>query len=71
MLWILNRPEDFCVFDVAVEKDESANAYHVRMVGFDAVTDAFLRDLAEQWRTVVRDVVVEWPRKCVTLVVSV
>ena len=71
MLWILNRPEDFCVFDVAVEKDEGANAYHVRMVGFDAVTDAFLRELAEQWRTVVRDVVVEWPRKCVTLVVSV
>ena len=71
MLWILNRPEDFCVFDVAVEKDEGANAYHIRMVGFDAVTAAFLRELAEQWRTVVRDIVVEWPRKCVTLVVSV
>ena len=71
MLWILNRPEDFCVFDVEVERDEGASAYHVRMAGFDAVTDAFVRDLADQWRTVVRDVVVEWPRKCVTLVVSV
>ena len=71
MLWILNRPEDFCVFDVAVEKDEGANAYHIRMVGFDAVTAAFFEELAEQWRTVVRDIVVEWPRKCVTLVVSV
>lgn len=70
MLWILNRPEDFCVFDVSVEKDEGASAYHVRMAGFDAVTDTFLRDLADQWRTVVRDVVVEWPRKCVTLIVS-
>ena len=44
MLWILNRPEDFCVFDVAVEKDEGANAYHIRMVGFDAVTAAFSKN---------------------------
>ena len=70
MLWILNRPEDFCTFDVEVEKDEGASAYHVRLVEFDAVTGAFLREMAEQWRTVVRDVVVEWSRRCVTLVIS-
>ena len=70
MLWILNRPEDFCTFDVTVEKDEGASAYHVRLVGFDAVTGAFLREMTEQWRTVVRDAVVEWSRRCVTLVIS-
>lgn len=70
VLWILNRPEDFCMFDVAVEEDEGGDAYHVSLLGFDAVTDAFLTDMAEQWRTVVRDVVVEWSKKCVTLVVS-
>lgn len=70
MLWILNRPEDFCAFEVNVEKDSGAGAYHVRLIGFDAITDDFLREMAEQWRTVVRDVVVEWSRGCVTLVVS-
>ena len=70
MLWIINRPEDFCVFDVTVEKDESANAYYVRLVEFDAVTHDFLEDMANQWRTVVTNIVVEWSRKCVTLTVS-
>ena len=70
MLWILNRPEDFCTFDVTVEKDESTSAWHVRLIGFDAVTGAFLREMEEQWRTVLRDVLVEWSRQCVTLVLS-
>lgn len=70
LLWILNRPEDFCTFDVDVEVDESAGAYLVRMSRFDAVTDAFLNDMTEQWRTVVKDVVVEWSRKSLTLVIA-
>jgi len=39
-------------------------------VEFDAVTHDFLEDMADQWRTVVTNIVVEWSRKCVTLTVS-
>lgn len=70
VLWILNRPEDFCTFRVEVEKDVGASAYHVRLVGFDAVSDDFLLEMANQWPTAIRDVVVEWSKRSVTLVVT-
>ena len=70
VLWILNRAEDFCTFRVEVERDVGANALHVRLRDFDAVTDRFLIEMSEQWPAVLRDVVVEWSRQSVTLIVS-
>ena len=69
LLWILNRPEDFCTFDGRRGGRERRRLPRPD-VGFDAVTDAFLNDMTEQWRTVVKDVVVEWSRKSLTLVIA-
>ena len=67
VLWVLRRDEEFCVFDLQVRRDEAQNAYTLVMGEFDAVSDTFLLDLCDQWRTLVRDAHVDWATQSVVV----
>jgi hypothetical protein len=69
LLWVLNRDEEFCTFDFAVEHDAASNTYTLSLQNFDAVTHAFVAALHTQWQGLVRDVVLDWSSQ--TLVVCV
>ena len=67
MLWVLNREEEFCLFDLHVRRDEAQNTYTLAMGQFDAVADTFVLDLCAQWRTLVRDVQIDWATQSVVV----
>ena len=69
MLWIVNY-NDFCAFDFSAERDESKDAYNLRLAGFDAVPDTFVNTLLSQWRSFVKDVVVCWSSRTLTVCVQ-
>lgn len=67
LMWVLNRDEDFCTFDAELTLDESKNMYTLRMENFDAVTADFLFELSDQWRSLVKDAIVEWSSQALIL----
>lgn len=67
VLWVLNREEEFCLFDLHVRRDEAQNTYTLAMGQFDAVADTFVLDLCAQWRTLVRDVQIDWATQSVVV----
>lgn len=69
LLWVLNREEDFCTFDLHVERDETNDHFTLHMQNFDAVTDGFVLGLHAAWRNLVRAVHVDWSSQ--TLIVTV
>ena len=70
MLWILNRPEDFCAFDFKLERNEMDEVFDVRLCKFDAITLKFVKDLMNQFKTFVRDLIVDWSAQALILRVS-
>lgn len=67
LLYVLNREEHFCTFDLEVRRNEAENGYSLAMGPFDAVSLQCLSDLCAQWRTLVRDVHVDWGTQSVVV----
>lgn len=67
LLWVLNRDEDFCTFDLEIARDETTNVYTLRLENFESVTCGFLVDLSKHWRSLVKDVIVEWSSQALIL----
>ena len=70
LLWVLNREEDFCVFDFHVEHDESNGHFTLHMEHFDAVSDAFVLALHAAWRNLVHAVHVDWSTQALIVTVT-
>lgn len=67
LLYVLQRDEDFCTFDLDISRDETTNVYTLRLENFDPVSDGFLVDLSNQWRALVKDIIVEWSSQALIL----
>lgn len=70
MMWIVNRPEDFCAFQFSLERNEIDEVFDVRLRNFDAFSLAFIKDLMSQFKTFVQDLVVDWGAQTLMLRVS-
>ena len=70
MLWIVNRPEDFTKVEFSLERNELDEVYDVRLRNFDAITLKFVKDLMTQFKTFVKDIIVDWSAQTLVLRVS-
>ena len=70
MLWIVNRPEDFCAFKFSLERNEIDEVFDVRLRNFDAFSLTFIKDLMGQFKTFVQDLVIDWGAQTLMLRVS-
>ena len=70
LLWVLNRPEEFCTFDFDIERNDEDEVFDVYLRGFDAFSLAFVKDLMAQFKTFVKDFILDWSSQTLMLRVS-
>ena len=70
LLWILNRPEEFCAFDFDIARSEGDEVFDVYLRDFDAFSLAFIKDLMAQFKTFVKDIILDWSSQTLVLRVS-
>jgi len=70
MLWILNREEDFCEFQFVLVRNEMDELFDVTLKSFDAFTFRFVKELVAQFKTFVRDILVDWSSQSLVLRVT-
>lgn len=70
LLWVLNRPEEFCTFDFDIERNDGDKVFDVYLRGFDAFSLAFVKDLMAQFKTFVKDFILNWSLQTLMLRVS-
>lgn len=70
VLWIVNREERFCVFDVDASLNSETGIYTLRLENFERVALRFVRDLHKQWSTFLRNVRFDWSGRALVLEIS-
>lgn len=70
LLWILNRPEEFCAFDFDIARSEGDEVFDVYLRDFDAFSLALIKDLMAQFKTFVKDIILDWSSQTLMLRVS-
>lgn len=69
MLWILNCEEDFCEFKFSLTRNEADEVFDMYLRNFDAFSLKFIKNLMSQFKTFIKDLIVDWSSQ--TLVVRV
>ena len=70
LLWILNRPEEFCTFDFDITRNDGDEVFDVYLRDFDAFSLLFVKDLMAQFKTFVKDFILDWSCQMLVLRVS-
>jgi len=70
LLYILNRPEDFCTFEFDLVRNEEDGVFDVYLRRFDAITLSFVKNLMRQFKTFIKDLILDWSSQSLLLRVS-
>lgn len=70
MLWVLNRPEDFTEFAFDLTRNEADEVFDMHLRDFDAFSLKFVKNLMGQFKTFVKDLIVDWSSQMLVLRVS-
>lgn len=70
MLWVVNREERFCVFDVDASLNSETGIYTLRLENFERVALPFVRALHKQWHTFLHNVRFDWGSRALVLEIS-
>ena len=70
LLWVLNRPEEFCMFGFDITRNDGDEVFDVYLRDFDAFSIAFVKDLMAQFKTFVKDFILDWSSQTLMLRVS-
>ncbi len=70
VLWVLNRPEDFCAFEFDLTRNEADEVFDIYLRNFDAFSLKFVKNLMSQFKTFIKDLIVDWSSQTLVLRVS-
>ena len=70
VLWIVNREERFCVFDINASLNSETGIYTLRLENFERVALPFVKALHKQWTTFLHNVRFDWGSRALVLEIS-
>jgi len=70
LLYIVNRHEDFCAFEFDLVRSEEDEVFDVYLRKFDAITLKFVKHLMRQFKTFIKDLIIDWSSQSLLLRVS-
>lgn len=70
MLWIVNREENFCLFDLKAQFNSATGVYSLFLENFERVRLGFIRDLGKQWKTFIQNISFDWGTRSLVLNIS-